>query len=122
MTKAEEKAKEIQGLMERHSLALEEATQLWEEDNSDYCNEEMAEMENKAKALKRRYEKDLTKKRKPTERERKVDTEKLEILNLIVPTLQTISDNVERKNEVELHFTKGGNDYTIKLIKHRKKK
>lgn len=61
MTKAEEKAKEIQGLMERHSLTLEEATQLWEEDNSDYCNEEMAEMENKAKALKRRYEKDLTK-------------------------------------------------------------
>ena len=62
MTKAEEKAKEIKGLMERHSLTLEEATQLWEEDNSDYCN------------------------------------------------------------EVELHFTKGGNDYTIKLIKHRKKK
>lgn len=122
MTKAEEKAKEIKGLMERHSLTLEEATQLWEEDNSDYCNEEMAEMENKAKTLKRRYEKDLTKKRKSTERERKIDTEKLEILNLIIPTLQTISDNVERKNEVELHFTKGGNDYTIKLIKHRKKK
>lgn len=122
MTKAEEKANEIKGLMERHSLTLEEATQLWEEDNSDYCNEEMAEMEQKAKEMKRRYEKDTTKKRKSVERERKVDTEKLEILTLIKPVIETISDNVEQKNEVELHFAKGGNDYTIKLIKHRKKK
>lgn len=122
MTKAEEREKEILGFMERHNISREEAEQLWEEDNSDYVSKEMAEMEQKAKEMKRRYEKDTTKKRKPTERERKVDTEKLEILTLIKPVIETISDNVEQKNEVELHFTKSGNDYTIKLIKHRKKK
>lgn len=122
MTKAEEREKEILGFMERHNISREEAEQLWEEDNSDYVSKEMAEMEQKAKETKRRYEKDTTKKRKPTERERKVDTEKLEILTLIKPVIETISDNVEQKNEVELHFTKSGNDYTIKLIKHRKKK
>lgn len=122
MTKAEEREKEILGFMERHNISREEAEQLWEEDNSDYVSEEMAEMEQKAKEMKRRYEKDTTKKHKPTERERKIDTEKLEILTLIKPVIETISNNVEQKNEVELHFTKGGNDYTIKLIKHRKKK
>ena len=117
MTKAEEKAKEIQGLMERHSLTLEEATQLWEEDNSDYCNEEMAEMENKAKALKRRYEKDLTKKRKPTERERKVDTDKADLLQIFKQGLQSVAEIVSIKTETEIKFSYNGNSYTLKLKK-----
>ena len=122
MTKAEEREKEIKGLMKRHSLSLEEATQLWEEDNSDYCNEEMAEMEKKAKENARRYEKDTQKKRKPTSRERKIDTEKLIILNALKPVLETMSDNVTRKTETELKFDVNGNSYTLKLTKHRPKK
>lgn len=120
MTKAEEKEKEILGFMERHNLTREEAEKLWLEDNGYLVNEEVERLVEKSKEL-RRYEKS-DKPRKKSTKERKVDTEKLEILTLIKPIIETISDNVEQKNEVELHFTKGGNDYTIKLIKHRKKK
>ena len=81
--------------------------------------EEMAEMELKAGT---RYEK-ADKPRKKTVRERKVDTDKLEILQACDDALCCLVDNVyERKSETELSFSYNGAEYTIKLIKHRPKK
>ena len=53
-------------------------------------------------------------------RERKVDAEKLEILQVCDDALCDLVDNViERKTETELSFVYNGNAYTLKLTKHR---
>ena len=85
--------------------------------------EEMAEMEVKAKSVKLVNQAEEKKPRKP--RERKVDDEKAYILKSIKVLIEGMILNkgdkpsVEMKNETELTFALGVNNYTIKLIKHR---
>lgn len=81
---------------------------------------EMAKMELGAKEIKR-YEKSDTPKKKKT-RERKVDPAKKMLLGLIEIELRDIVTNTKMKNEAEMSFTFDGDNYTVKLIKHRKEK
>mgnify|MGYP003554296924 CR=1 FL=1 len=61
--------------------------------------------------------------RKNTPKERKVDTEKGELLALCKAILEQNGANVESvKTETEISFTFGENNYTLKLTKHRAKK
>ena len=78
--------------------------------------EEMAEMEIKAKGLKH-YEQSEKPPKKPT-RERKVDTDKLEILKRVKCLLEDYGYEVELEKEVALHF----GEYTLKLTRHRPQK
>ena len=78
--------------------------------------EEMAEMEIKAKGLKH-YEQSEKPRKKPT-RERKVDTDKLEILKRVKCLLADYGYEVELEKEVALHF----GEYTLKLTRHRPQK
>ena len=81
---------------------------------------EMAEMEINAKG---HYEQNVSKERKVTKRERKVDEEKLRFLNAFKECLEGVGAVVGMfKNEAEMDFTFGENSYTIKLVKHRQKK
>jgi len=85
--------------------------------------EEVADMEIKASGN-RTYEKS-DKKRKSAKRERKVDEDKLHILNCVRILLEGMQSNageemgVALKTETELTFSYKGNDYTFKLTKHR---
>lgn len=68
---------------------------------------------------KRKYTKS-DKPRKKSTRERKVDEEKAEILNLLIKGYtEKYPRMVQVKNEVEFSFRHNGNDYTVKLVKHR---
>ena len=84
---------------------------------------EMAKMEIGAKEVKLVNQAKEKKERKP--RERKVDNEKADILKSIKVLIEGMilnkggTPSVEMKNETELSFTFGVNNYTIKLIKHR---
>ena len=78
--------------------------------------EEMAEMEIKAKGLKH-YEQSEKPRKKPT-KERKVDTDKLEILKRVKCLLEDYGYEVELEKEVALHF----GEYTLKLTRHRQQK
>lgn len=78
--------------------------------------EEMAEMEIKAKGLKH-YEQSEKPRKKPT-RERKIDTDKLEILKRVKCLLEGYGYKVELEKEVALHF----GEYTLKLTRHRPQK
>lgn len=63
-----------------------------------------------------------SKKRVPVKRERKVDTDKLAIMNALNNLLYNHISNIQitgRKNESEISFSLGENSYTLKLIKHR---
>lgn len=81
--------------------------------------EEMARMELGAKE-ERRYEKS-DKPRKPSTKERKVDKEKKFLLECILAGLNTCAEtsDFEVKTETEIKFTAYGNNYTVKLTKHR---
>ena len=111
------KEKEILTYMEKLGISREEAEQLWEDDHEDYVSPEMAEMERKAKQIKR-YEKADAPRKKST-KERKVDNDKKYLLELLISAVneQNCIDSV--KNEAEFSFTFNENSYTVKLIKHR---
>ena len=83
--------------------------------------EEMAEMEIKANGIKR-YEKS-DKPRKKTTKERKVDETKKKILlgcKCFIEGLGGVVVSI--KTETEVKFTFKGEEYTLKLTKHRPKK
>lgn len=113
---------EIQKHMEVLGLTREQAEQLWEEDNSDFASEEMAEMERKAKAN-RRYEQS-DKPRAKAKREVKVDEEKVKIINFLMRVLADSDvSQLEIKNpQREITFQLNGADYSLTLTKHRAKK
>lgn len=82
--------------------------------------EQMAEMEIKASGI-RHYEKSETP-RKTTKRERKVDLTKQRILRDCKTLLEGLgATNAEMKTETEVIFTFEEEEYSLKLIKHRKK-
>ena len=83
--------------------------------------EEMAEMEIKANGN-RRYEKS-DKPRKKSTRERKVDPIKKHILDCCRILLEGMdADILNIKTETEITFLFDNEEYSLKLIKHRKKK
>lgn len=110
--------KDIETLMTSLELTKEEAIETWLDDNDYTCNEEQEELTKKAKAV-RRYEKSDTA-RKKTTKERKVDEEKKRLLSDVRVLLEGLGADITAvKNEAEISFLFGGNDYSFKLIKHR---
>lgn len=110
--------KDIEKLMSALELTKEEAIETWLDDNDYTANEEAEELTKKAKVI-RRYEKSDNERKKVT-KERKIDEEKKRLLTdvkVLIEGLGAVVTNV--KNEAEISFTFGGNDYTFKLIKHR---
>lgn len=112
-------------------LSREDAEQLWEDDQADFIGEEGEEMTQKAKQI-RRYEQ-ADKPRAKATKEKKLDNEKVKILEWILDRLvdrhrlieedEWDFENVVIANpQKEITFTVGGNAYTLNLIKHRPKK
>lgn len=83
--------------------------------------EEVAKMEIKAKGLKR-YEQAEKPQKKKVERERKVDEDKKYLLGQCFKGLVGKTQFPQFKNETEISFEYKGEQYTLKLIKHRQKK
>ena len=80
--------------------------------------EEMAEMEIKAKGIKNYTQGEKPKKKKKAER--KIDTEKADILNWLMRGLYEVGGiSCTRENENKLHFVYNENEYTVNLVRHR---
>ena len=125
-----DKEKQIQKYMVSLGISREDAEQLWEDDQADFIGEEGEEMTQKAKQI-RRYEQSAEP-RKKTERQVKLDEEKVQILawiegalvgrHSIIEENEWDFENITVANpQKEITFTVGGNEYSISLIKHRKK-
>ena len=112
---------ELELLSQKLDISREEAIQCWLEDNDYTESEETIELTAKAKQNIKRYEKS-DKKRKSGARERKVDEEKKHLLSCVNVLLEGMNIQTIVKNEAEISFTYGDNNYTFKLIKHRKEK
>jgi len=87
---------------------------------------EMADMEIKSKKNCKQYVSDKTKKREIKPREKKIDEEKVEIIQTIAQNLDRTefeTTNIQIKNiQREITFTVGENNYSVTLTKHRKPK
>lgn len=99
------------------------------DDEIDGGNKELFALSDEQKKMVRK----LTKAdRKPTEkrtvnRERKVDEDKKTVFGWLRVPLEGFSlngeiENLTLKNEAEISFSYNGNDYTVKITKHRAKK
>lgn len=124
------KEQTIEQYMKSLGISREEAEQLWEDDQADFIGEEGEQMTAKAKQI-RRYEQ-ADKPRAKATREKKLDDEKVQILawlegamvsrHSIIEENEWDFENVVIANpQKEISFTVGGNEYSISLIKHRKK-
>lgn len=83
---------------------------------------EMAQMEMKAKGIKN-YVQSTVEKKKRKPRERKVDEEKKRLLLNTKTLLEGMGVEIlDIKTETEIKFALNGNNYTMKLTKHRPKK
>ena len=111
--------KDIENSMKLLEISKEEAIKMWLDDNDYTTNEIVEELTEKAKKEIKRYEQS-DKKRKSSTRERKVDDEKKAFLDGFRIFVEGKGGNVTaQKNEAEFSFTYGGNEYSVKLIKHR---
>lgn len=82
--------------------------------------EQMAEWEMKSKAVRENAKSDAP--RKFSTKERKVDETKKRILNncrILLEGMGAVS--AQMKTETEVSFTFEGEEYSLKLVKHRKK-
>jgi Asp-tRNA(Asn)/Glu-tRNA(Gln) amidotransferase B subunit len=109
------KEKEIQKIKKSLGVSKEEAEQIWEDDNSDEMVPEQAELDKKAKQNIKNYTQSEKKFNKGKKKERKVNNEKLQILQAIQ---EIVGGEIEK--EIALHFVQNDQSYTLKLIAHRK--
>lgn len=122
------KEETIQSYMMKLDISREEAEQLWKDDHNEVVTPEMAEMERKAKSIKRYEKSDAP--RKKAVRERKVDPVKIEIIDTIAKNLTRVIIIGEKedygpedihilKPEKEITFSLLGEQYSVTLTKHR---
>ena len=114
---------DIKDNMKEFNLSREDAVRMYFEDMELVeAGNKTAITEIEAPKQKRTYTKS-DKPRKQAVRERKVDEEKGAIIAELRSTIESNNATITSvKNEAELSFELNGNQYTIKLIKHRPKK
>lgn len=115
--------KEIDKLVDTLEISIADACELWLADNGKIVNEEQEKANKQAETAPRRYEQG-TAPRKKVKKERKVDYNKADLLQIIKDALFD-DENVVitgQKTETELYFSYFDEKYTVKLTKHRPKK
>ena len=113
----------IEQLMQKLGCSREEAVALMRDDE-EVDKMPMSEVNSDLSEEQKKAVKKATitgsKKRTAVNRERKIDLEKLALIQIIENALRTVADFVQdRKNETDLHFAYKGNEYSVKLTKHR---
>lgn len=106
--------------MEKLQISVEEATQLWEDDNEDYIGESGEEMTKKAKQVKR-YEQSAEPKKKREPKPKVVDEDKKHLIELLQIGLKDIDFTVTNDERL-IDFEYNGNKYNVMLTKKRKGK
>lgn len=115
------KYEKIRSFIDKLGLTREEAEQLYKDDNSSETLPSVAEMEKKAKDGKRRYE-TTGKTRQTTPKEKKIDSEKVFLIDLLAKALSNDSNTnnltiANSQREITLKY--GDNEYSVTLVKHR---
>jgi hypothetical protein len=112
---------EIQNNMRLLDISKEEAIQMWLEDNDYLENEIVVELTKKAKANKAvDHGAKADKERKPVKRERKPDTEKENLIEILANCLKNAGYDAEITNKSKIiEFKVDENHYKLDLIRQR---
>ena len=109
----------IDNAVDKLGISIEEACQLWIEDHLKNDTPEQQLLTQKAKDNKvKNVGKTTTAHRKPT---RQPDKDKVYIMQALVSAVTALGINVNTKNPHDLSFCFNNEEFTIKIIKHRKK-
>lgn len=110
----------IDNAVDKLGISIEEACQLWEEDHSKNDTPEQQSLTQKAKAekIKNVGRKITTTHRKTT---RQPDKDKVYIMQALVSAVTTLGINVNTKSSHDFSFCFNNEEFTVKIIKHRKK-
>lgn len=115
--------KRIAQLMKSLDCTREEAIQVIMEDEAIDKGEKLFELSAEQKKVAKAVSGTGTRKRTEIKRERKVDETKKRLLNAFRIYIEGSGGTVEPlTTEAEMHFTFEGDNYTVKLVKHRKGK
>ena len=114
---------EVDNMVDVLECSISEACEIWLADHDKIVNEEQEKADKKAKAGGRHYEKSANP-RKNVKKERKIDENKAELLDLIRKSFGDHPDIeiIGQKTETELYLEYDNAKYTVKLTKHRPKK
>jgi hypothetical protein len=121
IAKDKEKEKQIATYMKKLGISKEEATQLYYDDMDDYIGEDGEEMTRKAKKDCKNFVEGDVRERAKTTRERKVDPDKVLLMDAIKRGLFEMDVDILDGNEQSFEINYKGNYYTIKLIFNRNK-
>lgn len=117
---------ELDSLVDKLDLSLQEAIDLWLEDNAFQVNEEQEALDKKAKANRITatiHEARAEKPKKERKVVRKEDATKESIIKALAETLEGIATNVNIENVGKLITFKLGDDtFKLDLIRQRKNK
>lgn len=107
-------------VMKDFDIPKDKAVRMYFEDMDILKPTDTDTIEEVNKTTKKRQYTKSDKPRKKSTRERKVDEEKKDILQTLIEGYTAKYPRMVRvKNEVEFSFRHNGNEYTVKLIKHR---
>ena len=111
---------EIDKNVELLDISIDEAVQMWLEDEGYLKNAEVEELTAKAKQNKVHLNAHSDKPRKATKRERKPDEEKENLIQMFTECLQNAGIVAEIVNKSKIiEFNVGENHYKLDLIKQR---
>lgn len=113
--------KEVERIQKGLECDFEEALKIWLDDNKVLTEEE----KQKEKELNKKVKNYTSSENKHAKKQkvRKVDNEKLNLLNIINETIKSqIDENSQIEKEIAINFAFGDENYTLKLVKHRKAK
>ena len=114
--------------MQTFDCTREQAIELWDYDQKVEHNEATeydltAEQEKEVQKIRKSLNRGPREKRSPAKRERKIDENKLVLIQLLSKALQENSIIVDEvKTETEINFTYQGENYALKLTKPRSEK
>lgn len=110
------KEQTIEHYMKCLKIDRKEAEELYQADLDDDIGEEGEKLQAKANAVKPKADR---KKRTATPKERKVDSEKLALLEILAKGLNEHNIAYTIEKEVAIHFAYNNSEYSVKLTKHR---
>lgn len=108
------------------NISMDEAIEMWLDDNDIIVNEERAALDKKAKTVKIQHNAQTETKKERKHREKKENFTKKSIIEAlhkgILANIHDIDKISIRNDEKYIDFTFNGVEYTINLVAHRAKK
>ena len=115
-----EQQKRLEYTMKTLHITEAEVLEMWEEDKEIDRGEKLFELDPELEAGAKKARQAERKQTEPTKRERKEDTDKTEILEMLMDAVKPTAENLEKTKAGEFEFTFNGRKFKVVLSAPRK--